>query len=336
MVTIKDIAKEAGVSVTTVSNVIHNKKSRVSPELVKKINEIIKENHYSPNLSARSLVSKNSHIIGILSFGTKTDVQSITEDPFVGMLIRAMEYEISMLGYYTMIYTVSSEEELIALKNNWNLAGVIVYGLFEGKLYDFFTQIGIPCVLIDSYIKGESFYNIGIDDYKGGYMATNYLIKNGHKDIAFVSPIVFETGVIHERYKGYVDALKDAGLELKNKNVFQLSAVDAGYALGQNLASRKDITAIFATADLLALGIISGLQSMGVEVPDDISVVGFDDLDSTSFYNPPLTTVRQDVRYKGAVAVRTLINAIEGKETEKNISLPLKIVERKSVKKISD
>lgn len=334
MITIKDIAKEAGVSVTTVSNVIHNKKSRVSPELVKRINEIIKKNHYSPNLSARALVSKNSRIIGVLSYGEKTDVRSISEDPFLGTLIRSMEYEISLRGYYTMFYTISTEEELLTLRDNWNLAGIIVHGLFEGKLFNFLTKTDIPCVLIDSYIKDEHFYNVGIDDYKGGYMATSHLIKNGHKNIAFASPAIFETGVVHERYEGYVNALKDAGLRQKDKNLFQVNTIEAGFTLGQKIASRKDITAVFATADLLALGIIAGLRNKGLNVPEDISVVGFDDLYSSPLWNPPLTTIRQDVRLKGLTAVNTLVDVIEGKEVKKQISLPLELMERESVKKI--
>ena len=334
MVTIKDIAKEAGVSVTTVSNVIHKKKSRVSQELVERIDSIIKKYHYSPNLSARTLVSKSSRIICILIYGEHTDARFISEDPFLGMLVRAIELEISLRGYFAMIRTVCTEEELLTLRDNWNLAGVVVYGLFEGDFLKLLSNADIPCVLIDSYIKNDSFYRVGINDYEGALMAVKYLISMGHKNIAFVSPTIFDEGVVRERFKGYTDALKKAHIKVNEKNVFQVSTLEAGPSVGKKIAERKDITAVFATADFLALGVISGLKEKGVSVPEDKSVVGFDDLFCSPIFNPPLTTIHQDVKQKGFMAVDNLIRLIEGKEVKINDELPISLVERGSVKKL--
>ena len=334
MVTINDIAKEAGVSISTVSNVIHGVKTHVSPETAERIMKIIEKKQYKPNMSARALATKNSRIIGMLSHVEKQDFSCLPEDPFLGMLFRSVEMELSARNYYLMIKTVSTEEELLDLHKNWNFAGIIIHGVFEGSFFNQLTKITIPCVLVDSYIKHNRFLNVGLEDFKGGYTATSYLIEKGHKIIAFASPDIFETGVVAERFAGYKAALKDAGIEFNPDNVFQVSTLDSGWSIGEKIAQRPDITGVFATADFLAMGIISALQSKNISVPEDKSVIGFDDLYASQLFNPPLTTIRQDVKLKGSIAVKTLVDLIEGREISENTVLPVDLVERKSVKQI--
>ena len=185
-------------------------------------------------------------------------------------------------------------------------------------------------------IKHNHFYNVGLEDFKGGYAATSYLIKKGHKNIAFASPDIFETGVVAERFEGYKAALKEAGLEYNPDNVFQVPTLDSGWQIGERLAERSDITGVFATADFLAMGIISSLQSKNIRVPEDKSVVGFDDLFGSQLFNPPITTIRQDVKLKGRLAVKTLVDLIEGRDVSGNSVLPVDLVERNSVKEIKD
>ena len=334
MVTIYDIAKEADVSISTVSNVIHGVKSHVSPETVEKIQKIIEEKQYKPNMSARALATRNSRIIGMLCHVEQKDFSSLPEDPFLGMIIRSVEMELSARNYYLMIKTVSSKEEYLDLHKNWNFAGIIIQGLVEGNFVNQLSKIKIPCVLIDSYIKHNHFYNVGLEDFKGGYTATSYLIKKGHKNIAFASPIIYETGVVAERFAGYKAALNDAGIEFNPENVFQVPTLNSGWQIGEALAERSDITGVFATADFLAMGIISSLQSKSIRVPEDKSVIGFDDLFGSQLFNPPITTIRQDVKLKGSLAVKTLVDLIEGREVSGNTVLPVDLVERQSVKDI--
>ena len=334
MITIKDIAHEAGVSITTVSNVIHGAKSRVSPETVERVQGIIEKYHYRPNMSARALVSGNSRIVALINHVEQENVASLPEDSFLAQLIRILEHELSVRQYYMMVKTVSTEEELLSIYSNWNLAGLIINGVFEGTFFRQLKKNSFPCVLVDSYIKKNPFHNIGLEDQHGAYIATEYLIKKGHRHIAFASPMIYDSGVVHERFVGYCNALADAGIAQEEKNVYQVSRLDMGFALGQKLAARSDITAIFATADLLALGIMAGLQRSGVRIPDDKSVFGFDDMFESHLFNPSLTTIRQDIQKKGAVAVETLINIIEGKKVSKNIILPVEVVERESVRDI--
>ncbi len=333
MITIKDIAQEAGVSITTVSNVIHGAKSRVSQETVEKITKIIERHHYTPNMSARALINKNSRIVGVVNHAVHSGAK-LSEDPFLSLLLRAIEQELSQHDYYMMFRTVSTERELLALCSTWNLTGMIIIGVFEGAFFRRLAKSGVPCVLLDSYIPENTLYNVGLEDFKGGYMATKYLIDKGHRQIAFVSPPVYDQGVVHERFMGYRKALEEAGIAFDEKNAYEVTSVDEGKPVGRALAARNDISAVFATADLLAAGIIAGLYEEGRRVPDDMSVIGFDDMYLSNTITPPLTTIRQDVRQKGVLAVSILLEYLENKKIEKNTVLPVELVERASVRSL--
>jgi len=336
MSTIKDIAREAGVSVTTVSNVIHGKSHRVAQETVNRIKKIIRKNNYTPNMSARALVNKSSRIIGVINHLIQSQSVSFFEDPFHSAVLGGIEKKLQERGYYMMVRTVADEEELFSLFNNWNFDGVILTGLFDDGFFARLLEANKPVVLLDSYIKNEKIFNIGLDDRKGGFMATQYLIERGHSNIVFASPTLHRQGVVEERLKGYKTALKNNNIPFSWDNVYQQEInLDDGIALGHVLSKRKDITAVFATADILAAGILTGLLQAGRSVPNDISIIGFDDFFYSRLTSPPLTTVRQDAAEKGRVAVDILANYIEGIENlPKSIVLPLSLVERGSVKKI--
>jgi LacI family transcriptional regulator len=336
MVTLKDIAKEANVSVTTVSNVIHGNYKRVAPETVEKIKMIIERDNYVPNMTARSLVNKLSKIIGVINHVVPEKTGNFISDPFHSVVIEGIEKKLREKGYYMMIRTVYSEEDLFSLLRNWNIDGLIIIGLFQDDFFEKLTKANIPFVLIDSYIDNKKVLNIGLDDCRGGYLATKYLIDKGHRNIVFASPIIKKNGVVEERLIGYKMALKEAGIPFEDKNVYQQEiTITEGIELGHKLSRRTDITAVFATADILAAGIISGLMEEGKSVPEDVSIVGFDDLYISSLTAPRLTTIHQDPQEKGKVAVETLVSVIEGSSIENNnIVLPVSIVERNSVKQI--
>lgn len=336
MVTLKDIAREANVSVTTVSNVIHGNYKRVAPETVEKIKMIIERDNYVPNMTARSLVNKLSKIIGVINHVVPEKTGNFISDPFHSVVIEGIEKKLREKGYYMMIRTVYSEEDLFSLLRNWNIDGLIIIGLFQDDFFEKLTKANIPFVLIDSYIDNKKVLNIGLDDCRGGYLATKYLIDKGHRNIVFASPIIKKNGVVEERLIGYKMALKEASIPFEDKNVYQQEiTITEGIELGHKLSRRTDITAVFATADILAAGIISGLMEEGKSVPEDVSIVGFDDLYISSLTAPRLTTIHQDPQEKGKVAVETLVSVIEGSSIENNnIVLPVSIVERNSVKQI--
>jgi LacI family transcriptional regulator len=336
MPTIKDIAREAGVSVTTVSNVIHGRSRRVARETVARTNALIRENNYTPNLSARALVNKSSRIIGVINHLIRSQPISFFQDPFHGALLGGIEKKLRERGYYMMVRTVADEGELYSLFNNWNLDGLILTGLFNDGFFARLLESNKPIVLLDSYIKNSRIFNIGIDDRKGGFMATRYLIAKGHREIVFACPPVHKHGVIEERFKGYKAALKKSDIPFSPKNVYQQEiTLDEGIALGRILGGRKDITAVFATADILAAGIISGLSQTARRIPRDVSVIGFDDIYYSRATSPPLTTIRQDAEEKGSIAAGIMADYIEGKkDLPLNVTVPVKIVERESVRRI--
>jgi len=337
MPTIKDIACEAGVSVTTVSNVIHGRSQRVAQDTVERINRIIRENNYTPNLSARALVNKSSRIIGVINHLIQSQSMSFFQDPFHSALLGGIEKKLQERGYYMMIRTVADEGELYSLFNNWNLDGVILTGLFNDDFFARLLEANKPIVLLDSYIKNEYIFNIGLDDYKGGFMATQYLISKGHRNIVFASPPQGRRrGVVQERLKGYKAALKKYNIPFSVKNVYQQEITpDEGINLGRILGKRKDISAVFATADILAAGIMTGLIQVGRRIPDDISVIGFDDVLYSRLTSPPLTTIRQNAVEKGAIAAEIMVDFLEGNEKQpRTIIMPISLVERDSVKQI--
>ena len=336
MSTIKDIANIVGVSCTTVSNVIHGRSGRVSAETISRINDAIDKLKYVPNMSARALVSSSSKVIGMISHLTSNKKESIVEDPFHSVFIGAIETKLREKGYYLMLRTVETTADLLAFLHNWNVDGLFCTGIFQDEFFATLSELNIPIVLIDSYITHSKMCNVGLEDYKGGYLATRYLIDHGHKDIAFASPTIREHGVVYERFLGYKDALSEASIPFRNNLIFEQELdTETTIALGRNISMRNDITAVFATADILAAGIMAGIQQSEKKVPDDISVVGFDDINLCRLTSPTLTTIHQDAPLKGRMAVNFLIDLLEKNPIDNHeIILPIELVERNSVKSL--
>ena len=333
MVTLKDIAAEAGVSITTVSNVVHNKKSRVSPELVRKIEKIIEREHYAPSMSARSLANDQSNIIGVITHLTPQNTGSTVSDPFMSSFVDSIEKRVREEGYYLMIRAVEDAAELASLSRSWRLAGLILTGMFQDEFFSTIRELGIPYVLIDSYVDDPEACCIGLEDEQGGYIATKYLLEKGHRSIAFASPSIRPGGVIEKRLLGYQRALGEYGVSYDQSLVFtQEITVDEGKKLGWRLAAEREITGIFASADILAAGIMAGLSERGISIPADKSVIGFDDNYLAQLTIPGLTTIHQDADRKGNLATDLLLKQLRNEPIrDKSIILPVYLVERGSV-----
>ena len=337
MVTLKDIAAEAGVSITTVSNVVHNRTSRVSPERVAKIWEIIEREHYVPSMTARTLANADSSIIGVITHMTPQNTGSTMSDPFLGTFVEGIESRTRAEGYYLMIRSVEDARALDFLSRSWHLSGLILTGMFQDDFFTCTQRLGIPYVLIDSYIDQPDVYNIGLEDEKGGYMATRHLLEKGHRVIAFASPSVRPGGVVEKRLQGYQRALAEFGVNYDPSLVFtQEISVEEGRRLGVALSEKKHITGIFASADILAAGIMAGLRERGVRVPEDKSIVGFDDNYLCQLTNPTLTTIHQDAEQKGILATDMILAQLRGEEIpQRSVILPVSLVERESVRDLN-
>lgn len=338
MVTIEDIAREAGVSATTVSNVIHGRTNKVSANTVDLINEIIRLREYVPNLSARAIKTRSSKVVALINHLESRDQEKFMSDPFFMDLTSAVEKALRERGYFLMIRAISESDELLAFLRNWNVEGVFMPGLFESEpFYRTLRDLDMPVVLTDSYISDlGNMVNIGLQDFEGARLATEHLIENGHKRIVFAGPAVKPGGVLEQRLMGYKNALASHSLPFDPSLVYECEfSTTKMMEQGARLAAREDITAVFATADLLAAGLMSGLQQAGRMVPRDISIVGFDDINWSRMTMPMLTTVRQEAVKKGRLAAECMIRLLEGDHVGTHDQImPVQLIQRDSVRRI--
>ena len=336
---IKDIAKLAGVGVSTVSRVLNNHPD-VKKETRDKVLEIIKEHNYVPNNSARILKSNNMKHIGVLVKGVF--------NPFFSEMLKIIEMHINQIGYTMILHhyydqndSYSSEGEvLVSFIKEKRLQGVICLGgNFEGIREESFEGLDVPIVLtsVDSSIEISSnlFSCVGIDNEKAAYEATNYLIQKGHKHIGMVLGDEFDAGVSNRRAIGYMRALEENHIPI-NKAYITLGGYDfepAYESVKKLLSEEKHITAIFAISDIMAIGAGKAVVDLGYKIGEDISILGFDGLDIGKYYNPALTTIKQPQRQMACDSINLLVQIIEKKSENQRCVLETKLVERMSVYK---
>lgn len=338
MVTLKDIANLTGVSTTTISNVIHGRSNRVSRETVEKVNAAIKELGYIPNMSARSLASKSSSVVAFINHVITGNDSNMLEDPFHSTAIGTIERTISANGYYLMLRTVRTTEELLSFLRNWNVDGLFLTGIFYDEFFDALSTCDIPVVLLDSYVRQPGICNVGLEDFQGSYLATNHLIQKGHRRIGFVTPKLRDGGVLQERFLGYKSALIQAAIPFDESVVFEyeMDTEASCQAAADAIACHRDLTGLVASADKLAVGIMPGLRRHGIRLPEDLSIIGFDDLPLCSLVTPPLTTIHQDMRKKAEVAANFMLELLSGSTpSTPNIILPVSLTERESVRDLN-
>lgn len=347
MVTIKDIAKEAGVSFTTVSNVIHGNTKRVSQATVDRINQIMKDMNYVPNMGARMLVRSRSRIIGVVS-GVLTDSEAGNpHSPFGTEILGAMEREIQSRGYYMMLYTAGEMEEIERLIMRWKVDGIITIGIDTPTCRRLGMLTDTPAVYTDCYFSpGEPYFNVGTEDEEGSYRAVRYLIEKGHRRIGYVSDSLSGRqegleGVGDFRLRGYLRAMDEAGIPDGERTIFQGNRKEKKKEelFDEVYKSRGRFTALAVSSDYCAIELMDNLSHRGVRIPEDFSLIGFDDIDMARLTRPRLTTIRQGVAEKGREAVRLLIDRIENRipaaeavPGENGIRLPVTLIERESVR----
>ena len=335
--TIKDVAKKVGVSVATVSYVLNGKK-KISEDTKKKIYEAIEELNYVPNINAQGLNSHSSRLIGVVVPQTENGDKLMFQNAFYGEVLGSIEYWARQKGYHVIVSATDTNESYLKLAKQRNLDGIIVIGMYPDEFYKELKKTDIPIVLIDSYCNDFYYHSIRIDDAYGSYLATKYLLENGHSEIAFFVGQVKDNGVMKKRLLGYKQALEQFGVEYNEKYIFEGQIdYDSGIKLADKLVNSKlPITAIVCAADILAIGVMSELYKLGVKVPDDISIVGFDDLEISQYLTPALTTIHQQISLKGQKAVELLLEHIEKTNLPKQEEvLSLELIERDSVKKLN-
>lgn len=337
MIRIKDIADRAGVSPTTVSNVIHGKTGRVSKATVEKINRILKEMEYVPSISARMLANNSSGLIGVaLGFMKKGNASSF-EDPFVSAMLGNLEYQIRKHGYYMMLVARHEKDDIMQQALGWNFDGMIAMALKEKEIAELSERLGKPLVTIDQYLPPElGVRSITMDDRGGAYQMSQYLIGKGHKKFLFLSDC--DLGVDHYRWLGVRQAMEEAGIEdIESRHiVIPWNPEQREKAYEEMLPFFKKQTALFFSSDYYALEASNFLQNRGIKVPEEISIAGFDDVTYATLARPKLTTVHQMVDGKARRAVEVLMHLIQDEPVQKDIPpLPTTLVERESVRDLT-
>ncbi len=336
MATIKEIAKLSGVSPMTVSNVINKKHSKVSKKTIDKVEKIIKELNYVPNMSARSLVAKHSNIIVLIipqTLEDDPDKDYAMKNPFYGEFINSIEYNLRKNGCYMMLRFVSEDEEYHHSLKVWNADGVIVLGTDQRQFDLNLAHIDIPLVMVDSYVnEQESHCAVVSDDKEGGRLAAKHLFQSGGKTFGVVCTNIAEKGVSQERFNGFSTFLKKNQISIEPENVFQgYPSYEYGLQIAESIMNNK-IDSVFASSDMLAFGIIEGLKKRGIHVPKDVSVIGFDGLFVTELSSPKLTTIKQNIQEKGREAVDLILKVRENKEYRERVVLPVSLQKKESVK----
>ncbi|MBP1754040.1 MAG: LacI family transcriptional regulator [Firmicutes bacterium] len=335
--TLKDIAKEVGVSTVTVSNVINGNHKKVSADTIKRIEEVITKYNYKPNATARSLAMKKSNIIGFIIPNVDDD-ENFLMSPYNAEIFGVFESYVRSKGYYLMVRSVKSCIDVISLFATWNVDGLVFLGALQNEIYEIRKKMQLPLVFLDAYFDELEIANVGVDDYKGGYLSAKYLIARGHKNIAFIGPDYRQTGVISERFKGYKTAMQESDLEIVPERIYITNtSYDNGIEVGKKIAfSSESITAIVSMSDILALGCMEGLRLSGKIVPDDVSIIGFDNLPECRYSYPKLTTVSQNISLKAEKIAKYLFMMIENKEEIAiNDKVDVEIIERQSVRSLT-
>ncbi len=335
-VTLDDVAKKAGVSNKTVSRVLNNEPN-VSEKTLQKVKQAIEELEYVPNTFARRLSSGKAMTLG-LALGWQV------YSPFVSLLINVALQESNRLGYSISLFSLwdGKTDHIVQAYLGKQVDGFIVdtAAAKNEMIQRRFKELNIPYVVIHPDSKDEhpnaSF--IRIDDKLASKVATEYLIQLGHRSIGYIS--VLGVIKIHQvRIAGYRQALQEAGIPFREDYVYNKTDV-FGYENGYNgaiylLTNYKEITAIVTATDDIAMGALSAIWTMGKRIPEDLSVIGFDDALQAAVTAPPLTTVHQPIDEIACLAIKTLIDKIDHPDSKPvDIVLPTRLVVRKSTRSL--
>ena len=330
--TIKDVARVAGVHSSTVSRVINGKQC-ISQETAKRVFSAIEQLDYTPNALARSLKTKKIQTLAML-------IPDIS-NPFFAGLARGVEDTANQYGYNVILCNTDDcfEKEVIYLKllAEKRVEGLIVAtAQIRDKSILELGKTGCPYILLSRNIKGLQENSISIDDIAGGYLATEYLINLGHRNIAHIAG-PYNTTTALDRIKGFKKALLNYGVPFQKQYIGEGDfRIKGGYqVMKQFLRLENPPTAVFTANDLLAVGAMEAIRENGYDVPADISIIGFDDIKLASYFSPPLTTIRQPMIEMGSLAIIKLLERIEHNLTHPNILIKPELVVRKSCRRIN-
>lgn len=342
MVTIRDVAKRANVSTATVSRIINGDKTyKVTEETRNRVWAAVKELNYIPNQTAKKLsfrkgsgTSRSNYRLGCILCVT-TEKYS---DPYYMEILSALEQRLLDDGLsLSLIKTPNELKDEVVLLNmlSEELSGLVIMESLSDALYKQIKE-NVGCIVGIDTIH-EDIDNIRYDRYEAAEKAVNHLISQGHRRIAYLGSSSYDVRK-EKRYRGYLDALMEAGIEedLSIVKDTKWSRKQCHKATLELLENPNPPTAIFAASDLMGMIAINAIYEKGLSVPDDISVIGISDIEFAKYTNPPLTTVAVPMKEMGVAAAETLMYRLKGNKTiPRNVILPTKLVIRESTRKIN-
>jgi DNA-binding LacI/PurR family transcriptional regulator len=326
-VSIKDIARLAHVSHPTVSRALRES-PLVNHDTAERIRRIAAEYGYRPSAVARSLATSRTNTVGVV-------VTSIA-DPFVGEVVSGIEDEADRCEYSVFLANSNADPQrevrVVRSFEERRIDGIIVTSSRVGALYvPLLAQMHVPIVLVNSEHPSESVHSVKIANHEASRVAARYLIDLGHTAIAYIGNR-FGRGSDSERLSGYRSMLDESDVPFRPELVVHGDGkAEGGVEAMRVLLSQLDRpTAAFCFNDMTALGAMSALHEAGFRVPDDVSLVGFDDLFVAQYMDPPLTTVRQPKHDMGRQAMRTLLDLLAGENPDQNCRVPGELIVRRS------
>jgi len=329
-VTIMDVASEAGVSYATVSRVL-NDDAHVRPQTRQRVQQAMERLGYVVNRPARSLAGGRSRVIGILVPDLGTG--------YIGEIMRGIDDELDLAHYDMMLYTThrreAKESSYVASLTQGMADGLlIVLPRNPATFMQTLRQRNFPYVLIDHQGTNEKDHAVGATNWQGAYNATEYLIKLGHRRIGFITGSM-DLGCARDRLAGFQAALRTYHLPVDPQLIYEGDFHQPdGYAGGNALLSLpQPPTAIFASNDVMAMGVMDAARSRGLRIPEDISILGFDDIPQSQNIRPALTTVRQPLEKMGRVAAQMLLDLLNDPQKDvSRVELPTELIIRDSCK----
>jgi DNA-binding LacI/PurR family transcriptional regulator len=314
--TIYNVAKEAGVSIATVSKVI-NRTGSISERTRKKVFQVMKKLNYQPSVVASALTGKQTKTIGLI-------IPDIS-NPFFAEIARSIEDRSHEQGFNVIMCSTDNNEEkekrYLSVLTRQRIDGLVVASAFRStSLIEDMMKQSVPIALIATKIPKLSIHTVTVDDYKGGYIAASYLLSLGHKKVAI---IVEDARSNQPRLHAFKDVMLEAKIPIPDHYVIQTEAtIQKGYGSAKQLLSLQERpTAIFACNDLLAIGAMQAAKEAGIRIPQDLSIIGFDNTVLSVTTAPMLTTVAQPMKEMGAKVVDLLIQEMEESKLHKECLL---------------
>lgn len=334
-ITIKDVAKMAEVSISTVSRVINDSKP-VSPEARRKVLHAIEELGYEPNEIARSLVTRKSNLIGVIV----DDIGSY----YISQIVRGIE-EIGRMYNYDIILASSygdpkMEMKFLQLFKTKQVEGIILVSeIVDDKIIDYIENLKLQVIYLNRYYYVPSLPTVFLDNKKAVNIMMKYLIGLGHENILYLTQEKYINSTT-ERWK--IESYKESMQEINKVPIlYKIDArrIESTYKHGEDILEfilANNVTAVFCCQDELAIGLMNYLYDQGINVPEQISVAGYGDISVASIYRPTLTTIKEPYYDMGAVSIRKILKIISEKKnnSKEDIELPIRIKKRGSCKKI--